>query len=230
MENTNEVALRTPTPYISFATFSNALTSLTEHGIPSQIDRSVLKQFSGFNQNLIFHAFRFMGFTNEKDEPTDDLHHYAAVSQEDRKGLLGDLLKKRYPEQVKILANGTSQRLNESFNDLNVESSVKKKCVSFFLQMAKTAELPISVHILKSSRTRGPRFEGGRKRSMARVQRGENAAKRNSTEEPSSVPQGMISVPIAVGIGKTWSIMIERTPQQQEKERFVQMVKLALGV
>src|SRR5688572_9738781 len=107
METTKEVAVRQPTPYVSYATFSNALTSLVEHGIPSQIDRSVLKQFSGFNQNLIFQAFRFMGFTNDKDEPTEHLHRYEKASPELRTEILGGLLKNRYPQQVKILANGT---------------------------------------------------------------------------------------------------------------------------
>lgn len=230
--NATQVAVRQPPPYVSYATFSNALTSVVEHGAPSQIDRSILKQFSGFNQNLIFQAFRFMGFTNEKDETTESLHAYEKATPEARKDILAQVLKSRYPDQVKVLENGTPQRLNDSFRDLTVEPSVKKKCVSFFLQMAKAADLPISVHILRSSRAQGSRSETARKRVS--IQRKGNGPPKSPApqNEIMPAPQGMVQVPIAVGIGvgKTWHIMMDKNASVEEKSRFIQMAGIALGI
>lgn len=229
METSKEIVVKQPTPYVSFSTFNHALTSIAEHGVPSQIDRSVLRQFSGANQNLIFQAFRFIGFTNEKDEPTEHLIRYAKGQPEEQKGILSEIIKKRYPDQVKILANGTSQQLKDSFKDLNVEPSVKQKCVTFFLQIAKVADLPISTHILRGSRSRSPR--NGKGRTV-----GSKATRRSTSLPPPPllprdvVPPGMVSVPIAIGIGKTWTINIEENPAIEDMKRFVQMVKITLGV
>jgi len=212
-------------PYISYLTFSNALSTLAEHGIPSPIDRSVLKQFSGFNQGLLLQTFRFMGLTNEKDEPTEKLHDYEKADQEKRKTILGLLLKERYPEQVKILPNGTPQKLKDSFNNINVEASVKAKCISFFLQTAKATGFAISMHILKGSRTHGPRKDAGRKKIKSRYANEHSG----STKLDEGLEKGMVRVPISIGIGATWSVIVTEDYTKDDVERFTQIIKITLG-
>jgi hypothetical protein len=230
MEQVKQETLKKALPYVAFATFSNALSSLVEHGLPSQIDRSVLKQFSGVNQNLLFTAFRFMGLTNEIGEPTDKLHEYAKADQETRKAILATILKERYPEQVKILPNGTPQKLNDSFADINVEASVKKKCISFFLQMARACGLPVSAHIIKGARgtrNRGPRKDGTKKPKATKTSgRGEAGS---DQDEEITVPEGMVSVPISIGIGKTWAVVMDKTYTNEDLDRFCKVIQITLG-
>lgn len=137
MENNNEIQKETTPPYVPFLTFLNALKSLTEHGVPGQIDKSVLSNFSGGTQRQLFPALRFMGFINENDEPTDSLEQYANADTEGQKTILKNNLADRYPDQINILPNGTAQQLKDSFNYIDLKSSVKDKCITFFL---KTAE------------------------------------------------------------------------------------------
>ncbi|MGH7227653.1 MAG: DUF5343 domain-containing protein [Nitrospiraceae bacterium] len=224
MEQPKKEAAMKALPYVSFATFDNALSSLVEQGLPSQIDRSVLKQFSGVNQNLLFTAFRFMGLTNEKGEPTDKLQEYEKGDAEKRKTILATLLKERYPEQVKILPNGTPQKLKDSFNSMNVESSVKAKCISFFLKTARAAGLPISAHIQKGARgtrTRGPRKDTGKKRN--------GASHTPPPEHEEELQEGMVLVPISVGVGKTWSVIVDEKHTQDDVDKFVQIIQITLG-
>lgn len=226
MENDKKTDTQKAPPYVSYATFSNALASLVEHGVPPQIDRSVLKQFSGVNQSLLFTAFRFMGLINEKDEPTNKLHEYEKADPEKRKTILAQILKERYPEQVKILHNGTPQMLRNSLDNVSVEASVKKKCITFFLQMAKGAGLQVSTHILQGARTRGPRKDTGKKPHIKKEKESRGAI---SESEEESEPKGRVRVPIAVGIGKTWAVIVDENYTNEDVERFVQIVQITLG-
>ncbi len=77
MENYNQDQANINPPYIPFLTFTNALQSLTEHGVPGQIDASVLSRFSGGMQRQLYPALKFMGFIDENNSPTSLLQRYA---------------------------------------------------------------------------------------------------------------------------------------------------------
>ena len=209
-------------PYISYTTFNNALASLAEQEIPTPIDRSVLKQFSGANQGLVLNTLRFMGLTNEKDEPTEKLYEYAKADTEKRKSILAQLLTERYSEQVQILPNGTPQKFKESFDNLNVEASVKKKCISFFLQMAKATSFPISTHIQKGER-------GTRKGGQKTIKKKDSTISKDL--QHNEVPKGMVQVPIAVGVGKEneWAVIVREPYSKDDVDKFLQIIKITLG-
>jgi hypothetical protein len=231
METTSENgANKTPSktlPYISYATFSNALDSIVESGLPPQIDRSVLTQFSGANQNLILTTFRFMGLTDEKDKPTKEFMEYEKADQEKRKIVIGLLVKDRYPTHVRILANGTYQLLKESFDTKEVPASVRAKALSFFIGIARATGYNISAHIIKGMNARTVRRDAGSK-------------KRTKVSEPGDVElyeddvdieltEGMVRVPISVGIGRTWYAIVSEDYTSEDVEKFVQIVKITLG-
>jgi hypothetical protein len=226
MEDIRSASVKKTPPYISYATFNTALATLSEHGLPPKLDRSVLKQFSGLNQTLLLSAFRYLGLTNEHDEPTEKFREFVGAESDKRKEILGLLIKVHYPEQVKVLTHGTHQQLKDSFDTTDVPSSVKTKCLSFFLGATKATGYVISNYIVKGMRTRGPR-QFPRKpsaRASAKTPNGEEAS-----EDTPMLPEGMVAIPIAVGIGKTWQVIVEKNYREDDVNRFVQIIRIALG-
>lgn len=215
-------------PYVSYATFSNALNSIVEHGLPPQIDRSVLTQFSGANQNLVMSTFRFLGLTNEKDEPTKKFEEYADADEEKRKGILSLLLKERYPNQVKLLLNGTYQLLKDSFDTAEVPASVKAKALSFFIGVARATGHQISAHIIKGMNARTVRRDGGsKKRTKVTTHSGDVDVLEE--DEDVVLAEGMVRLPIPVGVGKTWYVIVGETYDKSDVEKFLQIVGITLG-
>lgn len=230
MEKDKPSTVSTKYPYVSFATFASALVALADLGIPPTIDRSVLQQFSGANKGLLIQAFRHLGLTNSKDETQEVFHVYAKADPEKRKIILADLLKLHYPEQMKVLASGTIQNLKDTFNNTSVEASVKSKCIAFFLQTAKGSGLLISGHILKGARgTRGPRKEGAKKIVPVKSQPNINESGSGSPSVDRELPKGMVAIPIAVGVGKTWQVIIDAKYQPADVKRFVRIIEITLG-
>jgi hypothetical protein len=232
MEKENNAVIPKKYPYVSFVTFKNALDAVTLIGVPPTIDRSVLQQFSGANQGLLLQAFRYLGFTNQNDESTAVFHKYAGaeLDSEDQKVILGHLVKQCYPEQLKFLANGTMQNIKDTFNNTSVEASVKTKCLSFFLQTAKEAGLPISGHILKGARgnrgPRGPRKEGPKKTTKGKGQ-ADSSGSGGSIDE-NETPKGMARVRISVGLNNEWAILMPENYTKDELERFLKVVHITL--
>ena len=214
-------------PYISYATFSNALESIVESGLPPQIDRSVLTQFSGVNQNLVLNTFRYLGLTDDKDQPTPKFHEYEKADPDKRKGILGLLIKDRYPNQVKILANGTYQLLKEAFDTPEVPTSVKAKALSFFIGVTRACSYTISPHIIKGMNARTVRRNGASKKRTKVTESG--AVEVYEDEEDIELAEGMVRVPISVGVGKTWYVIVSEDYEKEDVEKFVQIVKISLG-
>ena len=218
-------------PYVSFTTFNTAITSIIEHGVPPTIDRSVLKTFSGINQGLILKAFQHLGLTDQHDRPTERFVRYQAGSPEERKTVLQELLKESYPNQIAVIEYGTFQQLKDTFNYLNVQPSVKSKCMSFFMGAAKACGLAISNYIQQGTRIRRPRKNGStkKKRTPSGTPNNHQTA---DTNPPSgdTPPKGMVRVPIPLGATKTWYITLDEKPDKVEVKRFLQIAGLTFGI
>lgn len=215
-------------PYVSFATFLRAIETLAEHGVPAQIDRSVLGKFSGSAQRHIIQAFRYLKLIDVNDSPTAELKNLTQKNKEARKGVLVDIIKFAYPNQVKVLSDGTDQLLRSSFDDIKVEPSVKSKCISFFLKAAQEAGLEISSHILRAKRAPTPRREAPRRRKKRTEKK---KVGKETIEKESEVPQieGLISIPIALGPNKVWYVQVEEDCSKDDIERFTKIIGMVLG-
>lgn len=214
-------------PYVSFATFSNSLNAFAEHGVPAQIDRSVLARFSGGVQRHLIAAFRFMGLIDEENRPTREFREYAISDKEKRQEILNDLLSSRYREQVEILYDGTTQQLTSSFDNVKAKPSVKAKCITFFLKAAKEAGLTISPHIESGTRLRATRREAPRKRKKA-------VKARKRDDEPKDAPEiqefeGLVSLPISLGPNKVWYVHVDEQCTKDDVDRFTQIIGIVLG-
>lgn len=225
MKNKQNKERSTP-PYVSFATFSNALASLAEHGVPTQIDRSVLGKFSGSTQAHVIHAFRSLGLTDKDNRSNDILRELASSDEERRKAILGDIIHSKFPEQVKVLPNGTPQQLRSAFDYTKVEPSVKAKCIRFFLNAAREAGLDISPHI-KSVRVPVPRKEAPTKRKK-RVKKDKKDEKRDEVSEITEL-KGLTPVPISLGPNKVWYVHVDEQYTKDDVDRFTQIIGIVLG-
>lgn len=146
--------------YVPFKTFLNALESL-ERGVPHVIDRSVWPTFSGLYQSQTLAAFRFLGLIDENGKPTADL--VKLVSDRDNRKLhLRRILQESYASVVrKDLTKMTSASFDSAMSEYGGSGDTHRKAVSFFLQAARYAELPLSPWIMKQTRSVSTRRRRG---------------------------------------------------------------------
>ena len=149
-------------PYVPFKTFVTALDAF-EAGLPNQLDRSVWPSYSGAIQGQLLGAFRFLGLMDEGNCPTPALGELVS-KRGARRELLRGLIERHYRTLVALDLTRTSPRqLDEAMHQYGLSGATHKKAISFFLQAAQFAGLPISV--LLKAKTRTAAF--GHKRTAA---------------------------------------------------------------
>jgi hypothetical protein len=133
-----------PVPYVPFRTFLAALETL-ERGCPNQLDRSVWPSSSGAIQGQLLGAFRFLGLMDEAQCPSAELRELIG-KKESRRALLRRILEKNYATLVALDLSRTSpHQLEEAMRQYGLSGATHKKAMSFFLQAAQYAGLPLSV-------------------------------------------------------------------------------------
>jgi len=149
-------------PYVPFKTFLTALDAL-EAGLPNQLDRSVWPSYSGAIQGQLLGAFRFLGLMDEGNCPTPALAELVS-KRGARRELLRGLIEHRYRTLVALDLTRTSPRqLDDAMRQYGLSGATHKKALSFFLQAAQFAGMPLSV--LLKAKTRTAAF--GHKRAAA---------------------------------------------------------------
>jgi hypothetical protein len=139
-------------PYVPFKTFLTALDSL-EIGLPNQLDRSVWPSYSGAIQGQLLGAFRFFGLMDEDNCPAPALRDLVS-KREMRRELLRALIERHYGSLVALDLTRTSPRqLDEAVRQYGLSGATHKKAISFFLQAAQFAGLPLSVLLRARTRT-----------------------------------------------------------------------------
>jgi hypothetical protein len=144
-------AINAPAAYIAFRTFLGAIDAL-QHGVPKKLDRTIWRNQSGVVQSQIMMAFRFFGLVDAEDRPTPALErlvdhpekrveHIAALLQHGYRDLIAHDLTKMSPKM-----------LEQAMEQYNVSGDTRRKAITFFLQAARFAELPM--HPLLSAQIR----------------------------------------------------------------------------
>ena len=81
-------------PYASYRTFRTYLDSLKQID-PSRVDRTAMKQLSGYNQIAVMGALRHLGLIDSEGIPTDSLRALlGAQTVEDRQRVLRGILER----------------------------------------------------------------------------------------------------------------------------------------
>jgi len=155
-------------PYIAFKTFQTALDKLRE-GMPHQIDKSVFPTVAFGTVPQLISGLKFLGLIDDKGIPQPDLKSLAALKEEDRRVPLRKLLEKRYADVIQLdLTKATPEQLDEAIRKYGVSGATHRKAVTFFLQAAKFAQLPMS-KFLESRTTRGVKTGSTRKRNKLKT-------------------------------------------------------------
>ncbi len=203
-----------PAAYVPFRTFLGAIDSL-EHGIPRQIDRTIWRSQSGVVQSQIMMALRFFGLVNDEDKPTPALQRFVDQKQR-RQEHIAALLRYSYRDLIdRDLTKMTPRMLDEAMEQYHVTGETKRKAVTFFLQAAKFAELPLHPLLSGQIRNTGPRKKRSRKDNGG----GEEPAPPQPITSP---PHGSVkTLELKSGGTLTLSISVDVFSMSSEDRKFV---------
>lgn len=144
-------------PYVAFRTLWNFLDRLGEVGTPPRIDRSVWgDNLSGAYGSQLMAALRFLSLIDDNGNADPDLKRMAEDSAQ-RKSILSTRLTAAYAPAINglDLSAATSQQLKERFREnYSVTAATFDKAISFFLQAAQAADMPLSSYIARKTRQR----------------------------------------------------------------------------
>lgn len=156
MDNENGQSQSVLAPYLPFKTFLSSIEAL-EQGIPKKIDRTIWRSQSGLTQGQIMAAFRFFGLVDDAGSPTQTLHRLLDPNT-DRKAAIAALLTHKFKSIVEHdLTKLTPRLLDEQMGAFGVTGTTRQKAVTFFLQAAKFADMPLSPYLQSQVRSVGQR-------------------------------------------------------------------------
>lgn len=219
--------------YVSYSTFSNAMGSLRDGGVPSHIDRSIFPSVSGGSVTALLASFRFLGLITPDNRPTDVLKAMVSGTNDSQVAALKALLEKVYPKAVKAIATGTPNQFKKDF-DYDAAENVLRKSRTFFLAAAKAAGLPMSPHVANKAMIRSPKRSGAPARPRAAKSAPHlPASQGQGASVGSSAFPGLKQYPIPVGNSaggiSLWSIGVpEGGFQSEDVDTFIAVVKTAL--
>ena len=152
--------VRTP-PYVSFRTLETLIEDLKANGLPPQMDRSVLRRFSGGVGTQLLMGMKSLGLVTDDNKPTDQLDLWVSShGSEDFKTAVRISLEGAYPFLSKLdLKTATPSMFAQAFKDgTNAKEDVLRKCRTFYLHAAQFAGIEIGPRIANG---RVPRGSGG---------------------------------------------------------------------
>ncbi len=154
-----EAESRLQPPYVSFQSIKTALAQFKEHETPDRIDRSVLTNFSGAVGSQILTALRFLGLTDHDGRPTVQMKKLvAAYGADDWPSELEAVLEDAYAPifELSLATCSPSQFIEKFKGTYKGAEDVIRKSMTFFLNAASDAQIPVSSFIMKARKPRGP--------------------------------------------------------------------------
>jgi len=197
--------------YVAFPSMKTLLQQLKEHGVPSQIDRSVLGSFSGATQTQLVTALRFLRLITANNTPTPAMRTLVDAVGTDG---WAEALKKVMAAYIDILGDidltaATPQQVEGTFRDAGLDGSTVDKAMRFFLAGVKEANIPHSPHLGRRRRASGPR----RERIVRRIaESGSNNSVVNDHDvDDDDGDDGMMSFPIHIPGKPTGKIVVPKS-------------------
>jgi hypothetical protein len=154
--NEDKIRRRLP-PYISYRTFQTFVDRLHQT-MPARIDRSYWgKSFSGSTGNQLMSALLFLALVDGTGAPTNRLKLLVGGAKDVKST---DIIKQTCMDAFDFLFVGsfdlqtaTAAQMQKLFHsNFQISSSVCRKCIKFFVDMASDADIPLSPYITKQIR------------------------------------------------------------------------------
>jgi hypothetical protein len=161
--------VRTP-PYVSFKSLLTLIEELKTSGLPPQIDRSVLRRFSGGLGSQLLMASKSLGLVDANNAPTQlGADVVEAFGTDEFKPLLKKAVLPAYPFLAGLdLMTATPSMFAEAFKaGTGAKEDVLRKCRTFFLHAAQYVGIPLGPRILNGSIPRSS--AGGPRRKATRA-------------------------------------------------------------
>lgn len=155
-------------PYVPYRTFQNYMVGLKK-GIPGRIDRSVLPSMSGSMQVHLIHALKALKLIDDRGDPMPTLQKVVAAwpDEQARHGILMVIVHEAYPFLFRggfNLQTASPSQIAEAFGTAGAQGDTVRKCIAFFIGLAKDAGIVISPHVKNAGKgfrsTRRPRKNG----------------------------------------------------------------------
>lgn len=182
-------------PYISYKTFLTLLEEL-KTSMPPQIDRSVLRRFSGGMQNQVTHALKALSLIDDARIPRPMLKTLVdTLGTEEFKRHFRDVMQATYPYVFELdLMSATPTMFADKFKEATgAKEDMLRKCRTFFLHAAKEVGIPLGPRIdqgtFPRARSNGPK----RTRSAGKAKTGEQVADPTPKQNPGTVVDKLLS-------------------------------------
>jgi hypothetical protein len=161
----------------------NFVGRFDDQPLPPRIDKSLMQTWSGAQQTQVMAALQALGLISEAGEVQPALRALADGDPDQRKRLVGDLVRTHYKWALDLSSvNATQQQLDEAFRERGVAGSTARKAATFFLHAAKFAGIETSANF----KTARPSTRPGRARRRS-TDRGDNDARGDTSGEPRTV-------------------------------------------
>ena len=181
-------------PYISYKSFRNFLEDLQQQTMPGRIDRTYWgTRMSGSVGTQLIGALRFLGLIDGNAAPTDRLRKLAMLKGQSRADHLKQITQESFSFLNSVnLQAATYGQLEEAFEgSYQLAAGVKRKCIKFYVDIAKESGIMLSSHI--TVRVRSTTRSNGTGIGIKGIPKRKNS----KAENLSPVPHRMESIPEA---------------------------------
>ncbi len=146
-------------PYVTYMTWARVLESVKERQ-PTRMDSSYYRELglSDSTGVTVKAALSFLGLVAGDGTPTQTLLDLASSEGDGRQRLMKQIVEESYAPIVSGIAleRATMGHLQAAFAGIGARGNVGKKCVTFFLALAKDAGMELSPGLLTRSRVGMP--------------------------------------------------------------------------
>ena len=199
-------------PYVGFPTFKNFIKMLSENGVPTTIDKSVMNNLSGGVQSHLTKSLKFLGLIGSDGVPTKELLNLVeSYETSDWPVTFSAIVRASYFEIVSgvDVSKASANDLEKCFESIGFKSSSLDKVVRFYVAALKECNIEVSKFI-----------ENRKARATRKRNNGSDASAKKDKVEPKeqapvqlpvdSPPAGVIEYPIYFTDGRTGCIRVPK--------------------
>jgi hypothetical protein len=142
-------------PYLPWKTFENYIDGLKAFGdhMPNVIDRDSMRNLSGAIQSWLLSGLRSLNMIDENGSPRPRLKQIVQATPDERKALYKQVIDAEYKFLEGInLQGATPKQIESAFETTGASGDTVRKCIVFFVGMAKAADIRLSPLITKVRR------------------------------------------------------------------------------